>query len=215
MPDNIFIVNSSPNTYGPVVFTGLNTYQSNPSEDIPEPDTSGLNAIYDDRFLITNGPEHSLVKVLANDYFSTTAATGTIGSLNTLDFEATGTENAVFNSMTPSTYGNRPLDILMQWTIETTGTGNVVWSAQINPYTEESEITGNNYGTNISGTFVVPSSGIVQESRLYMSYESMQQLGSSELYSVKVARQGTSSEDTYTADACLLAIELIESSSTT
>lgn len=213
MPDDIYIVNESPNTFGTVVFTGLSTYQATRSSDSPEPDTSGLNAVYNDRFLPSNGAENSMDRLLADDYYSATAATGVIGNLRTLDFDAVGSENAIFNTMSPSNYGKRALDVLIEWTIETTGTGNVVWGAQINPYTEESQITGDNYGTMISGAYAVPASGVVQESRIYMTYEAMQNLRRSELYSVKIVRQGTSSSDTYAADACLLSIELIESSS--
>lgn len=214
MPTDIFQVQGSPNTYGPVVLTSYKSYLAKPYNDIPEPDVTGLNNTYQNRFLVVNGEEYSMDRILPQEYFAsaTTATTGLIGQLYTMNFPSSGSPAAVFTSQTSSNYGRRPLNVRLEWTTDSTGLGEVVWQAQIRPYTVNTELTGTNYQTLVSGTYSAPASGQTATSDIRMTYESMDYLSKSDLYGIKIIRRADSSSDTHNSAARLLAIELIESS---
>lgn len=208
---DVFKTLDNPNSYGAIIYTdGVRVYQNTDDDSLPEPNITGLNNIYQTRFLTKTGPAVLMDTVLAEDFFSFSGTEEVVGANNTISFDQN--DAAVINSVASAEYGHRPLDIEIEWTTSTTGTGYVALVAQIEPYISGASIGSLEYGTTVKGVFLTPNTGVYQSNTFYMTPESMGGLTKNDLYSVKITRLNTA-EDTFGSGTInVSSVKLIESS---
>lgn len=135
------------------------------------------------------------------------AGFGTFGSHKTITFDADSQENAIFESLIPSTYtsGNLQLDIL--WVAES-GSGDVLWQAQLEGVTPDSDsINSDSYGVIVELLETAASSNQISKGQMTIPSG---QVGAGELFRLKVTRAAGSGSDSLDADSEILRLALRE-----
>lgn len=205
--------NTPPNNYGITVFQSSRSFGSEDPSTLPDQDLDEA-ARYDTRFLQKSGDRRKMVVFDGNDYLTTSATTGEAYNLPILSFPSGTTSEAQFVGKTSRRYGRRPFDVILNWTTDTTGTGNAVFGASVDSFPVGTGITPADFGGVTSGTFAVAESGSMQAGTIPMASSNMQGVGPAEHFAIKIQRFGGDAGDTYQDDVQLISVEIRESTST-
>lgn len=145
-----------------------------------------------------------------------TAAYATIDTRNAhpcLDFDAAGTEVAVFTAVLPRNYAGGGVTVSLRWSASSATSGNVVWNGYVERIDDESlDIDADSFAAAQIATAAAPgTSGQVQYTDIAFTHGAqMDSLAVGELFRLSVQRNGVSGSDTMTGDAELLGVEIRE-----
>ena len=195
---------SSPNRAGITVF-GPNP--SNASYRIDAYTNTGtLDAQIDDRFIDVFSYS-TMSKFNGADFVVGTADTGASGGFNTVIFDASTEEYAVYQDSVKRNYGNARFNVLLNWICDGPANGNVLWDVQLKAL-NSGEATSESYSTATQFLASPTASGEMQNTEFYLSSDTMSGVTAGDAFLMKVTRKAADATDTSTGEAELYTIEV-------